>query len=239
MSVLAIETATDSMGVALVDDRRVLASYELLADRPHAIELAGAVQRVLASGGAALEALEAIVVDIGPGSFTGLRIGLAFVKALSYPRKIPVVGVPSLDVLSAGVAQAATAVCPLLDAKQRKVYAAVYQPKDGVLTRASDYELLPVAELTRVVPAAGPVLFLGDGAGLYRAQLSELFGARATVAASEWWWPRAATLGRLGLERFRQGRKDDPQTLTPMYLYPMDCMVHKPSAPTPATAFLT
>src|SRR3989338_3376390 len=101
MAILAIETATRQLGAAVVQDGHVLAAYELLADYPHAVELPGAVTRVLKEAGTTLEQLEAIAVDIGPGSFTGLRIGLAFVKALAFPAKKPVVGVVSLDVLAA------------------------------------------------------------------------------------------------------------------------------------------
>jgi tRNA threonylcarbamoyladenosine biosynthesis protein TsaB len=240
MSLLAIETSGRLLGVALVEDERILSSYELLADYPHAAELPGAVTRVLQEARTALERVEAIVVDVGPGSFTGLRIGLAFVKALAFPRKTAVVGVPSLDVLAAGVPFAQPLVCPILDAKQKKVYAAVYrmeasQPalsadrRGRAVRRQDDYFLGPADEfLARV---AQPAIFLGDGCALY----GERIRARcpgAQLAPPEWWLPRAATLARLGRERLLAGERDDPARLVPLYLYPQDCQVRGPDRPT-------
>jgi len=228
MSILAIETATDQLGVALVDETRVLASFELLAERAHAVELPQAVTKVLQAGGQVLEQLEAIAVDIGPGSFTGLRIGLAFAKALVFRIQKPLVGVPSLDILAAHVPYASHQICPILDAKQRKVYTALYQALDGRLRKQSDYQLVTIDELMSLFKD-GSVVFLGDGVPLCQAQLQQHLGERALFAPPELWLPKAATLGRLGLERLRQGVRDDPRTLVPMYLYPMDCSVQKPS----------
>ena len=231
MNVLAIDTATDLMGVALVDERRVLSSYELLADRPHAVELPGAVSRVLQAAGLRLEQLDGIALDIGPGSFTGLRIGLSFVKALVFSLRKPVAAVPSLDLLAAGLCDSAHRVCCLMDAKQGKVYGALYEVQRGRPQRRSDHLLAPVGELLSLCPSKEPVAFVGDGAALHRALIQERFGDRALLAPAEFNLPRAAIAGRLGLERLREGLHDDPQTLTPMYLYPIDCTVRPPATP--------
>lgn len=228
MNVLAIETSTDQLGVALVNDQRVLASSELLAERPHAVELPQAVSRVLQAGGCRLEQLDGIAVDIGPGSFTGLRIGVAFVKALVFRTKTAVIGVPSLDVLAANLPMAPHLVCPILDAKQRKVYTALYQPADGALRKTSDYHLTTLEEWIPMLKKAGPVVLLGDGVALYRQRLTEALGKQALFAAPELWLPRAPTLARLGGERLAQGQRDDAGRLTPMYLHPMTCTIQQP-----------
>ena len=230
MRILAIETATDNFGVALVDEARVLASYEVLAQRPHAVELPGAVTRVTQAAGCSLTQLDAIALDIGPGSFTGLRIGLAFVKALLFKLNKPLVSVPSLDVIAHNAAYAATQICPLLDAKQRKVYAALYHHDQGQLVKRSDYQLCTVDELLTIV-GGQPVLFLGDGAGLYRERLLQALGSRAAFAAPDLWHPRAVTLGRIARERFEKGQRDDPRDLVPMYLYPMTCSIRLSNRP--------
>ena len=233
MSVLAIDTATEQLGVALVDGQRVLASYEILAERPHAVELPQAVSRVLQAGGQSLEQLDGIVVDIGPGSFTGLRIGMAFVKAVVFRTKTSVVGVASLDVLAANALMVPHLVCPIVDAKQRKVYAALYRTLDGIVRKQSDYHLTTVDELMPML-GDGSVLFLGDGVAIYRERLTKQLGDRALFAAPELWLPRAVTLGRLGCERLRRGQRDDPRSLVPMYLHPMDCSIQR--TPTPASS---
>lgn len=229
MPLLAIETATRQLGVALVEGDRLLSSYELLADYPHAVELPGAVARVLKAARATLEQIEAIAVDIGPGSFTGLRIGLAFVKALAFPTKKPVIAVPSLDVLAANVPCAPDLICPVLDAKQKNVYAALYRLEGGQPAKQDDYFLGSADDfLSRVQE---PAVFLGDGAALYRDRILERC-PQVQFAPPELWLPRAAALARLGRERFLQGRRDDASRLIPMYLYPLDCSVRGPDRPT-------
>lgn len=229
MPILAIETATRQLGVAIVDEERLLASYELLADYPHAVELPGAVSRVLQAAHTTLKVLDAIVVDLGPGSFTGLRIGLAFVKALALVLQKPVIGVSSLDTLAANIPFSPEPVFPCLDARQKNVYAARYQLEADHPKRTTDYLLAPVDEV--LAHAQGPTVFLGDGCAVYRERILARC-PQARFAAPELWLPRAATLARLGRERWRQGQHDDPATLVPLYLYPQDCQVRGPNRPT-------
>ncbi len=229
MKLLAIETSARQLGVALLEEERLLASYELLADYPHAVELPEAVRRTLRAGGATLPQLDAIVVDIGPGSFTGLRIGLAFAKALAFPSKKPLIGVASLDALAANLPFASGLVCPLLDAKQRNVYLASYRVDGAAAVRQTDYLLGPAEELLARVTE--PAVFLGDGAGLYRDRILA-HCPHARFAEPELWLPRAATLARLGRQRVLKGEQDDPARLVPMYLYPLDCSVRGPDRPT-------
>ncbi len=230
MPLLAIETATPQMGVALTDGERTLASYELLAGNPHAVELPGAVTRVLEAGRSALDRLEAIVVDIGPGSFTGLRIGLAFAKALAFSHKLPLIGVPSLDVLAAQLPFVPHQLCPLLDAKQKNVYSALYQLNGGGARRKTELLLGPLEETLALIKE--PTVFVGDGCALYRDRIAERLGAKALFAAPELWYPHAAVLARRGAERFARGERDDPARLVPLYLYPLDCSVRGPGRPT-------
>ncbi len=230
MPLLAIETSTKQLGVALVEGERLLASYELLAEYPHAVELPDAVTRVLKASRVALADLEAIAIDIGPGSFTGLRIGLAFAKALAFSRTIPLVGVPSLDVLAAGLPLTTRPVCPILDAKQKNVYAALYRFEAGTWVVLQPSSLGPIdAILARITE---PTVLLGDGCALYHDQIVQRLGNRAQFAPTECWLPRASTLARLGRERFVQGQRDDAATLVPLYLYPLDCSVRGPDRPT-------
>lgn len=239
MTILAIETATRQMGIAAIDGEQVLASYELLAENPHAVELPDAVTRVLKAAHTTLAQVKGIVVDIGPGSFTGLRIGLAFVKALVFPTQIPLVGVPSLDVLASNLPFTSRPVCPVLDAKQKNVYAALYRPQKGGLKKASDYFLGPIDDfLGTMNPALSekgggkePTIFLGDGCSLYRERILERC-PEAEFASQEFWLPKAATLARLGAQRLKNGTPDDPSRLVPMYLYPLDCSVRGPDRPT-------
>lgn len=218
---LAIETATQQLGVAVVDGERLLASFDLLAEHPHAVELPGAVSRALQAAHVTLPQLAAIAVDVGPGSFTGLRIGMAFAKALAFTHKTPMVGVPSLDVLAAQVPFSPDPVCALLDARRRNLYAACYDTPNG--SARSGYRLAPIDEVLQEV--SGPAVFVGDGAALYRQQILERY-PQARFAPEELWRPHAATLARLAQARFERGQRDDPATLTPMYLYAQTCQIN-------------
>lgn len=228
MALLAIETSSRLLSVAALEGDRLAASYELLADYPHAVELPSAVSRVLKAAQTPLGEVEAIAVDIGPGSFTGLRIGLAFVKALAFSAKKPVIGVPSLDVLAAQIAFSSFPVCPILDAKQRNVYAALYDVTGATPVKRTDYLLAPVDEVLKRI--ASPTVFVGDGCALYGERIKTRCPC-AQFAASELWLPRAATLGRLGQARLAQGQRDDPGALSPMYLYPPTCSVRLSDRP--------
>ena len=229
MPLLAIETATKQLGVAVIDGDRVLSSFELLEEYPHAVELPGAVARVLKAARTSLPRIEAIVVDIGPGSFTGLRIGLAFAKALAFPAKKPMIGVSSLDVLAASLPYASRLIVPLLDARQKNAYAALYRNHEGRLTKQTDYLLRPAEEI--IARIKEPAVFVGDGCGLYR-EVIEKRCPDPQFASPEWWLPRVTTLARLGAERLQAGTLDDPATLVPLYLYPLDCSVRGPDRPT-------
>ena len=227
--ILAIETATRQLGAAVVDGERLLASYEVLADNPHAVELPAAVTRVLQAAHTTLAKLDALVIDLGPGSFTGLRIGLAFVKALVFSTKKPLIGISSLDVLAANAPFTRQPICALLDAKQKNVYAALYRLDGTLPIKQTEYLLGHVDDiLTRVTE---PAIFLGDGCGLYRERILQRC-PEPQFASPELWLPRAATLGRLGSQRFLKGERDEPSRLVPMYLYPFDCSVRGPDRPT-------
>ena len=228
MALLAIETATQHLGVAVIVEGRAVSSVEILAGYPHATELPGAVDRVLKTAKVALAALEAIIVDIGPGSFTGLRIGLAFAKALAFPLRKPLVGVASLDVLAAQAAFSPRTICPFLDAKRKNVYAARYRVDCGNPIRHSDYLLAPVDDVLQAINE--PTVFLGDGCALYRDRILERC-PEAQLAPPDLWLPRVATLGRLGWVKFSQGHRDDPAALTPMYLYAQTCQIHLSNRP--------
>lgn len=227
---LAIETSGRGLGVALISDKGELASYEVLGiDHPHAVELPDAIKRVLFSARSSLKQLAGLVVDVGPGSFTGLRIGLAFVKAVAFTTKKSVVGISSLEVLAAGLPYVSSLICPLLDAKQKNVYATLYRWESSKLIAQMDDFLGPVDELLcRIHESA---IFLGDGCDLYRDKIMA-HNARHQISAREFWLPRTATLARLGMERLLQGYSDDPSSLVPRYLYPRDCQVRGPTRPT-------
>ena len=229
MRLLAIETATQNLSVAVVEDENLLAAAQLLLPtHPHAVELPGLVQRLLLTTRTPWKHLGAVAIDIGPGSFTGLRIGLAFVKAIAFAHALRVVGVSSLDVLAAQAAYADDPVVPLLDAKRGNVYGARFDRKGDGFVRRTEYRLGSVEEALAGVPRRA--LFLGEACRLYADRIRAVC-PDTSFAPQELWWPRAETLARLGVARLAAGRADDPATLVPLYLYPLDCSVRSEPKP--------
>ena len=216
MLLLAVDTATAACAVALVEDDRVLAEYNLVNPRAHSTQLMPFIARCFTASGRDRRELGAIACGIGPGSFTGLRIGLAAVKAMAYALKIPVVGVGTLDAIAAGAAGAAppgALLVPMLDAKRGEVFAATYSagaqvtPPRVVALAA----LLGELDADRVVP-------LGDGALGLKPLVQAALGPRARFVAPELSLPRGAAVARLALARLAAGQATDPYGLAPLYL---------------------
>ncbi|MCK6545571.1 tRNA (adenosine(37)-N6)-threonylcarbamoyltransferase complex dimerization subunit type 1 TsaB [Myxococcota bacterium] len=221
---LAVETSTRTGSVALVDGQgRVVAHRALDANSDNGGLLAPAVASL---PGLDLATLDGYAVGIGPGSFTGLRIALAFVKglALAYPR--PAIAVPTLEVIAAGIFEAhpeATSAVALLDARRREVYAALYHRTSAGLDvdpalPVGAYAIERVAPIVRTLVdgsclgARGPVIAAGDGVALDH-------GADApwTIAERALWIPDARVLARLALPRLAAGLGVDAIDLEPAY----------------------
>src|SRR5690242_19383342 len=127
MRVLALETSTLAGGVALMDGERLVAEYVLDVGVTHSERLLAVIDRVLADARWAPRDLEGLAVSIGPGSFTGLRVGVSTVKGLAWALGLPIAAVPTLDAMAAAVPSSAWPVCPILTARRGEVYASLYR----------------------------------------------------------------------------------------------------------------
>src|SRR2546428_9468073 len=139
MRLLAVETSTLAGGAALLDGELVVGEYALDVSRTHSERLMGAIDRLLTDAGWTVRDLEGLAVSVGPGSFTGLRIGLSTVKGLALALSIPIVAVPTLDAMAALLPFAALPVCPVLDTSNSEVYALLYQWDGAGMRRIWDY----------------------------------------------------------------------------------------------------
>jgi len=213
MRVLAVETATLAGGVALLDGARVVGQYLLDVRVTHSERLMVAVDRLLADAGWRPEDLEGLAASVGPGSFTGLRIGLSTVKGLALALAIPVVAVPTLDAMAAALPWATLPVCPVLDARKGEVYAALYRWDGAAMRRDGDY--LAIAPDALAARLGEPTVLLGDGATLVRSP-------HARAAPPPCQAPSPAWVGWLGLERLGAGRTVAPADLVPIYLRPSE-----------------
>lgn len=225
MLILAVDTSTEVCTVGLAEDQRLLGEITLGHGQTHARFLMQAIDQVFALTGTALNEVQAFVAGRGPGSFTGLRIGISTVKGLAMAGAKPLVGVSSLAVLAHQAAGDSDLVCPMLDARRKEVYWSIYRYKEGQLVPRSPERvgdaLSVLGDLDR------PCTFIGSGALLYRKKLEQA-GRR-----DDHWPPpeshivRAAVLARLGWQRLQRGESDPVQSFSPVYLRKSDAEINR------------
>lgn len=214
--ILAIDTATRWLGVALHDGTAVLAEQGWRCRNNHTTELAPTVQQTLDKAEATPADLSGIAVAIGPGSYTGLRIGLALAKGMALVHQIPIVGVPTLDIVAFGLPYFNGRLIVAAEAGRTRVCVAEYQWQVGGWAMAQEK---PTIELWSDVIARydDATLFAGEISPKTADQIAAA-NPKFKVAAGGTAVRRAGNLAELGWQRLRSGEQADPTTLTPVYL---------------------
>ncbi|MBI4588445.1 MAG: tRNA (adenosine(37)-N6)-threonylcarbamoyltransferase complex dimerization subunit type 1 TsaB [Candidatus Rokubacteria bacterium] len=225
MRILAVETSTLAGGAALLDGDRLLGEYTVNIRTTHSERLMTAMDHLLHDCGWEPGDLEGMAVSIGPGSFTGLRIGVSAVKGLALALGIPVAAVPTLDALAATLPFAADPVCPVLDAKKGEVYASLYHWAEGTMLRDWEYLALPPEALCDRLE--GPVIFVGDAVDTLGGLLAARLGGKARFTPAGRRLPSPACVGALGHAFLLAGRTVDAAALTPLYLRPSEAELRR------------
>lgn len=231
MLLLAFDTATPRVSVALGDDGHVLAELQLASGtdrgqgvRRHAELLTPGIETLCGQAGVRVADVSAVAVGIGPGMFTGLRVGVTTAKLLAQVLRVPVVPVPSLDLVAYPLRHASRLVVAVLDARRREVFTSRYRPVPGGVQRVSDYEVLPPAELAADLAAGGDELLLaGDGVGRYREEFAAL--DHAELAGPAFDAPSAVALLELAAGRVVREEFVGPDELVPLYLRQSDAEI--------------
>lgn len=223
MLVLGIETATTACSVAVGDEGGVVASA-LATRRRHDEYLMPAIDFLFREAGFPREQLGGIAVDLGPGLFTGMRVGIATAKTLAQAMSLPIVGLPSLDVLAHAARLSPRLICAAVDARRGEVFSAFYRAVPGGAERTSDVQVLAPDGLAVEIRARGAdVLLVGDGALRYREALE---GERVEFAPASVAHPSASALVELAVPRFLRGATDALQTLAPLYVRRSDAEIN-------------
>jgi tRNA threonylcarbamoyladenosine biosynthesis protein TsaB len=215
-----VETSTLTGAAALLEDDTVVGECRLNVAVTHSERLLPAVDQLLRGAGRTLADVDALAVALGPGSFTGLRIGVSTMKSLAFATGKPLVGVPTLDALAWTLPFAHHPVCPILDAKKGEVYAALYRTDSGRLERLWEDRAIAPEQLAAALAGEvrGPVVFLGDGVAPFAPLLRRLLGEDARLVPPANRLPSAATVAELGLAALARGESADPAGLVPRYL---------------------
>jgi tRNA threonylcarbamoyladenosine biosynthesis protein TsaB len=225
VTLLALDTSTAQVAVALGDADGILAAVALAGRRRHAEQITPAIEFVLDQAGRAPSDLAAVAVGVGPGLFTGLRVGVTTAKVMAQALGVPVVAVSSLDVVAEAVADAGTPVVAVLDARRDEVYAAVYRPGGEGPECSTPERVLPPAALAAELAAefahtSVPVLFVGEGALIHGDVFAAVPGAR--LASPTFARPDPAALFGLAWRRFDAGVCAPPGDVRPHYLRQSD-----------------
>ncbi|MCX5692926.1 MAG: tRNA (adenosine(37)-N6)-threonylcarbamoyltransferase complex dimerization subunit type 1 TsaB [Candidatus Omnitrophica bacterium] len=224
MKILGIDTSSKFLNIALSEDEDIIKEESYLLDRKHAGQLVPKVMGLLKKSRVPINKIDAFIIGLGPGSFTGLRIGVSAIKGFGIASGKPCIGVASMDSIACNVSDKDKDVVPIIDAKRGQVYSAIYRRQGGLVVRLSDYMVLPIDKLMAKIKTQ-PV-FLGDGVSLYRNDILSI-NKKAIFLEEKYWYPGAGNLIKLGFSRVKKAKKTNMNKLTPLYLYPEDCQVKK------------
>jgi tRNA threonylcarbamoyladenosine biosynthesis protein TsaB len=224
MIMLALETATMTGGVAITRDDLLIGEVRISVKIAHSERLMNSVAWLLKTAHLSVKDVDAFAVSIGPGSFTGLRIGLSTAKGLAYASDRPLIPVPTLDALARAFPFCSAPICPMLDARKNEIYTGLYRWEGGSCNKIVSETAVHPADFLREIREL--TLFTGDGAILYRDMIQDILGDKAVFAPPSRILPSAAPVAEIAIEKLRLGAVADPVTITPLYIRKSEAEIH-------------
>ena len=225
MMILSVDTSSNKFSCALLDKGMLVDEFESDSPNRHSSDLIPEIDRLLSKNSCDIKRIGALSVGLGPGSFTGLRVGITTMRALALGLKKPIIGVASIDSLAYNLLGHEGNICAIIDAKQKKVYARMYDCKGKKIRPRNRYLLIKPHELIAMIKK--PTMFTGDAIALYREDIEKAAKVPVRFAPEPTWYPKAEIIGRLGWQRLKLGKKDNVFNLSPIYVYPKECQVRK------------
>lgn len=222
MKILAVDTSTPTCGVAILDDDLICASMTVNPGYTHSRSVMGLIKSALDAAHVCVGDMDAFAVTTGPGSFTGLRIGMAVIKGLAMATGKPVCGISSLEALAAPFAACLVPIYPMIDARKHEVYFAVYGNNEGRLVEVRPAGVCPVSAVTAVI--SGLCLFVGSGAYAAKQEIRERLGESAMFVPAGANLINPAVVAGLALTRFCEHCPDLLESLAPVYVRPPDAL---------------
>ncbi|MBN2898358.1 MAG: tRNA (adenosine(37)-N6)-threonylcarbamoyltransferase complex dimerization subunit type 1 TsaB [Clostridia bacterium] len=208
MLVLGIDTSSSSASVALLDDGQLLGEVLVNSTKTHSQKLLPIIDQLLCNCDVKVKDLDLIGVATGPGSFTGVRIGLSTAKGLAHPFNIPLVEVSTLEAMGYNLVFADTLVCPIFDARRDQVYTRVMAWEQGLLkTIIADENCLIDELMDQLEALARPVTFIGDGVLKFETRLKERLGERAIMAPQNTRMPRGSSVAQCAFDKPENARR--------------------------------
>jgi tRNA threonylcarbamoyladenosine biosynthesis protein TsaB len=216
MTVLAIDTSNYALGVALLEDHQVLGEYITNLKKNHSIRVMPAIQMLMRDCEKTPADLRKIVVAKGPGSYTGVRIGVTIAKTLAWTLNIPLVGISSLEILAAGTGRYFDGyISPIFDARRGQVYTGLYQFEGGRLEVVKQDQLAMLVDWsTKLTECSKPILFVGNDLSIHQNKIAEILGPKAKFASITEHNPRPSELALLGKDK----PGEDVHSFVPNYI---------------------
>jgi tRNA threonylcarbamoyladenosine biosynthesis protein TsaB len=222
-TVLTVDTSSSAGSVALTQGERLLGEIFLNMKNIRSDRVLVFLRQLLADTGMGLEAVDALGVVLGPGAFTGLRVGVAMIKGLALASGLPVIGVSSLRTLAMQVPAPRFPLCALLDARKKEVYSGLFRWEEGLPSPLGPERVLSPEKLLDALEE--PVLFIGEGAASYRTLIVRRMGKDAHFAPWTFNLPRASHAAGLVLAGFRQREFIPLEQLVPRYIRPSEAEI--------------
>ncbi len=226
MNIIAIDASGAAGSVAYIKSGKLAGEYYFCDKLTHSQTIMLMLESLKQMIGINLEKVDAVAVTAGPGSFTGLRIGVTAAKVLALSLNVPIIGIPTLDVIANGVTFTDNFICPIMDARRNQVYTALYKYSDdgnGKVERITDYMAIDMNEyiediIARAQETNKKVIFLGDGVDVYKDKIVEALGSYALFMPKFINLQHASVLACMAVEEYEKGNTEDPDLFVPMYL---------------------
>lgn len=219
MRILALDTSTNVATVAILEDDVIIGEYSCNKGKTHSQRLMPMIQSLLEKVGLSATDMDAFAASIGPGSFTGLRIGVTTVKAMAFAAEKPVISIHTLDALAYNLTMSEALICPIIDARNSQVFTAVFRFINGKLERLTDYLGIHINELVDIIrPMEGEVVLLGDACNMHKDYFTLELGERVSIAPPNIALAKASSVAVLARNAFLEGKLENCYDMVPFYL---------------------
>lgn len=213
MNILGIETATSNCSIAIASEDKMLGEFSCNVGMIHSSKLLPMIERLLLQLNFSIQDIGAIAVSKGPGSFTGLRVGMSLAKGLAFALNIPIIGIPTLEALAYQCLPTNLTICSMLDAKKKEIYTALYK-WNKELIKITEEKAVSIDEIKDLVKEN--TLYIGDAINIFLEKIGH--SRNIQIAPFDRCFPRASSVAILGLTKLKEGIADNIDELKPLYI---------------------
>ena len=220
MKVIGIDTSTKVATISIIDEEKVIGEYSLSKDMSHSEKLMPMIKEVLDNVDISISEIDLFAVGVGPGSFTGLRIGAATAKSFAHLFDKPIIGVSTLETLAYNMNLSDSIIMPMLDARRDRVYTALYRFEDLAMEEIEASQILEINDIGDKLKDYDRIIVNGEGSLIYKKEIEGALGGKVRFASLGQNVPRSVSICELALKKYNKGERDDLFTLTPDYIRP-------------------